>query len=33
MRQALLLTLAAFSFYGCAADRSVSKPHSIAEAL
>ena len=33
MRQTLILTLAAFSFYGCAADRNVPKPHSIAEAL
>ena len=33
MRQTLILTLAAFSFYGCIADRNVPKPHSIAEAL
>ena len=33
MRRALILTLTAFLFYGCAADRNVPKPYSIAEAL
>jgi len=33
MQQTLVLTIAAFSFPGCAADRNVRKPHSIAEAL
>jgi len=33
MRQTLILTLTAFSFYGCVPDRNVPKPHSIAMAL